>query len=130
MALEALVILPTRADTVGELYRAGDILVLAVAGHPWSDLERKQFQVIDYIAPDAATMEAKVRAAGGVMPYPFAVMVDGAPRAEGEPPTKKMVNVCSKEVDLTLIPDKDREVDQPRQKITAPVITPRIERVR
>ena len=41
MALEALVLLPTHADTVGERYRAGDILVLALAGHPWSDLERK-----------------------------------------------------------------------------------------
>jgi hypothetical protein len=128
MALEALVNLNIgKADG---LNRAGDILVLAVAGHPWSDLERKQFLVVDYKEADAATLEAKVIEAGGVMAYPFAVTVDGPPLIEGGAPTKQMVNVCSKVVDLTLVPDKDKVVDQPREKITTPVIAPRIEKAR
>jgi len=128
MALEALVNL--NIGKAEGMNRAGDILVLALAGHPWSDLERKQFLVVDYKEADAATMEEKVRVSGGVMAYPFAVTVDGPPLIEGGPPTKQMVNVCSKVVDLTLVPNKDREVAQPRAKITTPVIAPRIDKAK
>lgn len=122
MALEALVILPTHDRD--DYQRAGDILVIALAGHPWSDKERKLFQVIDYTGDDEAELEAKVRAANGPIAYPFAEFED-VPARDGEPGGKRMKAISTKAVDVSAVPNKGRAVDQPRAKIARPTITTR-----
>lgn len=121
MAVEIAVI-PDTDMADGSYQRAGDILIAVLAGHRWTSTERKKFIIADYTGDDAKDLEARVVAAGGVLPYPFAVKVDETLAGRTH---KRIAAISSRAIDLAGVPNASREVTTERAKITSPVIIDR-----
>ena len=133
--LEALV--SVRHNGEKEMKKRGDILVVKLAGSPWSSMERQFHQLVEW---EDAELEQKLEAERELEPCPIAVHPYAEYRDEpvlddkgnavtdsesGEPLMQSnMVSRSTEQVDLDALPMEikarvmDVNVERPRLKIT------------